>query len=70
VLFLWAKDVHKKVFPVYDGKCLSHKAVHNWVEKSIQGRSKVTVDARSGRPTEIAAEATVQSAEELILTGG
>jgi hypothetical protein len=34
--FLWAKglnakDVHKEMFPVYDGKCLSRKAVHNWV---------------------------------------
>jgi hypothetical protein len=32
--FLWAKgfnakDIHKEVFPVYCGKCLSHKAVHN-----------------------------------------
>jgi hypothetical protein len=38
VLFLWAKelnakDVHKDMFPVYGGKCLSRKAVHNWVEK-------------------------------------
>jgi hypothetical protein len=21
------------MFPVYGGKCLSHKAVHNWVKK-------------------------------------
>jgi hypothetical protein len=31
--FLWAKglnakDIHKEMFPVYDGKCLSGKAVH------------------------------------------
>jgi hypothetical protein len=36
--FLWAKglnakDIHKEMFPVYNGKCLSRKAVHNWVEK-------------------------------------
>jgi hypothetical protein len=36
VRFLWtkgltAKDIHKVMFPVYSGKCLSHKAVHNWV---------------------------------------
>jgi hypothetical protein len=36
--FLWekglnAKDIHKEMFPVYSGKCLSRKAVHNWVEK-------------------------------------
>jgi hypothetical protein len=35
-LFLWAKglnakDIHKEMFPIYGGKCLSRKAVHNWV---------------------------------------
>jgi hypothetical protein len=34
--FLWAKglnakDIHKKMFPVCGGKCLSRKAFHNWV---------------------------------------
>jgi hypothetical protein len=38
VLFLWAKglnakDIHKEMFPVYGGKCLSRKALHNCVEK-------------------------------------
>jgi hypothetical protein len=38
VRFLWAKelnakDIHKEMFPVYDGKCLSCKAIHNWVDK-------------------------------------
>jgi hypothetical protein len=52
-VFLWAKglnvkDIHKEMFPVYDGKCLSRKAVHNWVEKFSQGRSKVADDARPG----------------------
>jgi hypothetical protein len=28
---LTAKDIHKETFPVYGGKCLSCKAVHNWV---------------------------------------
>jgi hypothetical protein len=32
--FLWAKglgakDIHKEMFPVYGGKCLSYKAAHN-----------------------------------------
>jgi hypothetical protein len=36
VCFLWtkglnAKDSHKEMFPVYDEKRLSRKAVHNWV---------------------------------------
>jgi hypothetical protein len=64
--FLWAKglnvkDIHKQMFRVYDGKCLSCKTVHKWVEKFSQGRSKV-----AGRPVEIATEATVQWVEELI----
>jgi hypothetical protein len=43
-----AKDIHKEMFPVYGGKCLSRKAVHNWVEKLFQGRSKVADDAVPG----------------------
>jgi hypothetical protein len=50
VRFLWAKglngkDIHKEMFPVYDGKCLLRKAVHNWVKKFSQGRLKVADDA-------------------------
>jgi hypothetical protein len=26
-----AKDINKEMFPVYNGKCLSRKAAHNWV---------------------------------------
>jgi hypothetical protein len=45
VQFLWAKrlnakDSHKEMFRVYSGKCLSHKAVHNWVVKISQGALK------------------------------
>jgi hypothetical protein len=34
VRILWAKGfiakgIHKEMFPLYSGKCLSHKAVHN-----------------------------------------
>jgi hypothetical protein len=50
VCFLWAKglnekDIHKEIFPVYGGKCLPRKAIHNWVEKFSQGHSKVADDA-------------------------
>jgi hypothetical protein len=36
--FFWAKglnakDIHKEIFPVYVAKCLSRKAVRNWVQK-------------------------------------
>jgi hypothetical protein len=66
--FFWtkgldAKDIHKEMFPVYSGKCLSLKEVHNWVEKFSQRRSKVANDARPSRPVEIATEATVQRVE-------
>jgi hypothetical protein len=69
--FLWAKwltakDIHKGMFSVCGGKCLSRKAVHTWVEKLSQGRSKVVDDARPGLPVEIVTEATVQWVEELI----
>jgi hypothetical protein len=61
-----AKDSHKEMFPAYGGKCLSHKAVHNWVKKISQGHSKVTDTAQPGRPVEILTGATVQRVEELI----
>jgi hypothetical protein len=61
--FLWTqglngKDIHKEIFPVYDGKCLSRKTVHNWVEKFSPGRSKVADDARGG--AEVAERTTVE----------
>jgi hypothetical protein len=62
--FLWAKslnakDINKEMRPVYGGKCLSRKAVHDWVEKFSQGRSEVADDARPGRTVEIATEVIV-----------
>jgi hypothetical protein len=62
VCFLWAKgpntkNIYKEMFPVYGRKCLSRKAVHNWVQKSSQGRSKVADDAR---PEAEMAETTVK----------
>jgi hypothetical protein len=52
-VFLWAKGlnakyINKEIFPVYSGKSLSLKEVHNWVHKFPQGRSKVADDARPG----------------------
>jgi hypothetical protein len=36
VCLLWAKglnakDIHKEMFPIYGGNCLTHKAVYNWM---------------------------------------
>jgi hypothetical protein len=47
-----AKDIHKDIFPVCGGKCLSRKGVQNWIKKFSQGRSKVADDAR--KLTEVA----------------
>jgi hypothetical protein len=43
------------MFSVYGGKCLSCKAIHNWIENFSQGRSKVADD----RPGAKVAETTV-----------
>jgi hypothetical protein len=53
------------MFPVYGGKCLSRKAVHNWVQKFSQGRL-IIADAGLGRPVETATGETVKLVEELI----
>jgi hypothetical protein len=71
VRFLWAKGInaiyiHKEVFPVYDWKCLSRKAAHNLVEKFSQRSSKFADYISSGRPVEIATEATVQRVEAFV----
>jgi transposase len=63
---LKAKDIRKEMLPVYGGKCLSRKAVHDWVKNFSEGRSKVADDARPGRPVEIVTDATVRRVEELI----
>jgi hypothetical protein len=39
-----AKYIHKEMFLICGEKCLSRKAVHNWVEKFSQGCSKVAHD--------------------------
>jgi hypothetical protein len=52
--FLWAKglnakDIHKEISPVYVGKCVSHKAVHSWVEKrdkNFADNNKVETEVR------------------------
>jgi hypothetical protein len=61
-LYLWAKglsakNIYKELFPVYGGKCLSRKAVHNLVEKVCEGLSKVADDAG---PCAEVAETTVK----------
>jgi hypothetical protein len=64
-VLLWAKglnakDIHKEVFPVYSGKCFPRKAVHDWVNKFSQGRSKFGDDPRRS------AEVTESRVERLL----
>jgi hypothetical protein len=68
--FLWAKglnakDIHKEMFPVYGGKCLPCKAVHNRIAKFSQGRLRLTDDAQPGCPVKNATEVTVQRVDQL-----
>jgi hypothetical protein len=44
------------MFPGYGGECLLRKALHNWVKKFPQERSKVADDAQPGHPVEIVTE--------------
>jgi hypothetical protein len=73
-VILWAKGLnteryYKEMFPLYGGKCLSRKPVHNRIEKFSQGLSRAADDARPGRPVKIATEVTVHWVEELIRAG-
>jgi hypothetical protein len=68
VSFLWAKglnakDIHKEMFPIYGGKCLSRIAVLNWINKFSQGPSKIADNIRPGRHVETATEATLKRVE-------
>ena len=54
VWFLWAKgmaakDIHKEMLPMYGEHCLSHQAVHNWVQKFSEGRTSIEEGHRVGR---------------------
>jgi hypothetical protein len=43
-----AKDIHKEMFPVYGGKCLSRKAVHSWVANVSRMTKKLKRRCGSG----------------------
>jgi hypothetical protein len=60
------KDVHKEIFAISCGKCLSRKPVNNCVETFSQGCLRAADDGRPVRPVEIATEAAVQRVEELV----
>ena len=48
-----AKDIHKEMLPMYGEHCLSRQAIHNWVQKFLEGRTSIEDEHRSGQPVEI-----------------
>jgi hypothetical protein len=55
-----AKNIHTEMFPLYGGKCLSCKALHNWIEKFSRGCLKVEGDAQPCCLVAIVTEAIAQ----------
>ena len=69
VRFLWAKDmaakdIHKEMLPMYGEHCLSRQAVHNWVQKFLEGRTSIEDEHRVG--LEITTLAMLQRVEDII----
>jgi hypothetical protein len=62
--FLWAKGSNAEDIYCSYFYCLPHKAVHNWIERFSQKRSKIEDDAR---PIAEVAETTVKSVKRLVL---
>jgi len=61
-----AKDIHKEMLPMYGEHCLSHQAVHNWVQKFLEGRTSIEDEHRAGRLVEIETLETLQLVEDII----
>jgi len=61
-----AKDIHKEMLPMYDEHCLSHQAVHNWVQKFSEGWTSIEDEHQAGRPVEIATPETLQHVKDII----
>jgi hypothetical protein len=58
-----SKNIHKEMLPIYSEKCLSRQAVYNWVQKFLEGRTRIEEEHRVGRPTEIGDKACVNAVE-------
>jgi hypothetical protein len=51
VRFMWVKElgakvIHKEMFPVYSGTCLSRKTIHNWVADVFADSEEVETEVR------------------------
>jgi hypothetical protein len=63
--FCGSKDIHKEMLPMYGEHRLSHQAVHNWVQKFSEGRTRIKDKHQVGQPVEFAAPATLQHVEDI-----
>jgi len=56
VRFVWAEgekpvEIHRRVLAEYGQSTMSQRKVYEWVERFKSGRTRVTVEGRSGRPS-------------------
>ena len=60
-----SKGHPQRMLPMYGEHCLSGQAVHNYVQKSSEGRTSIEEEHRVSRPVEMATPATLQSVEDI-----
>jgi len=56
VRFLWAKgvkpvEIHRRMLAKYGQSTMSQRKVYEWVERFKSGRTRVSDEGRSGRPS-------------------
>jgi len=56
VRFLWAEgvkpvEIHRRMLAQYGQSTMSQRKVYEWVERFKSGRTRVTDEGRSGRPS-------------------
>jgi len=56
VQFLWAEgvkpvEIHRRMLTEYGQSTMSQRKVYEWVERFKSGRTRVTDEGRSGRPS-------------------
>jgi len=56
VRFLWAErvkpvEIHRRMLAQYGQSTMSQRNVYEWVERFKSGRTRVTDEGRSGRPS-------------------
>ena len=65
-----AKDIHKEMLPMYGEHCLSHQAIHNWVQKFSEGQTSIEDKRLAGRPVEIATPETFRQQRKEFYAAG